>query len=247
MINPENITAFIFAAGLGTRLKPLTDSKPKALVTVDDKALIDIVIDNLSAQGVADFVVNIYHFANQIVDALKNRNNVAFSDETDLLRDTGGAVKHARNLLKNNYFLVHNVDIISNFSLDFMLRNMHQNALATLLVSERNTSRYLLFNDDMRLVGWTNISTGEVKSPFANINVDQCRKLAFSGIHLLNPCVHNLMENYPEKFSIIDFYLNNAAKYEIYGLIQPNLKLVDVGKVDSLAKAADYLKEINSK
>ena len=247
MINPENITAFIFAAGLGTRLKPLTDSKPKALVTVDDKALIDIVIDNLSAQGVGNFVVNVHHFAGQIVDALKNRNNVTFSDETDLLRDTGGAVKHARNLLKNNYFLVHNVDIISNFSLDFMLRNMHQNALATLLVSERNTSRYLLFNDDMRLVGWTNISTGEVKSPFANINVDQCRKLAFSGIHLLNPCVHNLMENYPEKFSIIDFYLNNAAKYEIYGLIQPNLKLVDVGKVDSLAKAADYLNEINSK
>ena len=247
MINPENITAFIFAAGLGTRLKPLTDSKPKALVTVDDKALIDIVIDNLSAQGVGNFVVNVHHFAGQIVDALKNRNNVAFSDETDLLRDTGGAVKHARNLLKNNYFLVHNVDIISNFSLDFLLRNMHQNALATLLVSERNTSRYLLFNDDMRLVGWTNISTGEVKSPFANINVDQCRKLAFSGIHLLNPSVHNLMENYPEKFSIIDFYLNNAAKYEIYGLIQPNLKLVDVGKVDSLAKAADYLKEINSK
>ena len=247
MINPENITAFIFAAGLGTRLKPLTDSKPKALVTVDDKALIDIVIDNLSAQGVGNFVVNVHHFAGQIVDALKNRNNVAFSDETDLLRDTGGAVKYARNLLKSNYFLVHNVDIISNFSLDFLLRNMHQNALATLLVSERNTSRYLLFNDDMRLVGWTNISTGEVKSPFANINVDQCRKLAFSGIHLLNPCVHNLMENYPEKFSIIDFYLNNAAKYEIYGLIQPNLKLVDVGKVDSLAKAADYLKEINSK
>ena len=247
MINPENITAFIFAAGLGTRLKPLTDSKPKALVTVDDKALIDIVIDNLSAQGVGNFVVNVHHFAGQIVDALKNRNNVAFSDETDLLRDTGGAVKHARNLLKSNYFLVHNVDIISNFSLDFLLRNMHQNALATLLVSERNTSRYLLFNDDMRLVGWTNISTGEVKSPFANINVDQCRKLAFSGIHLLNPSVHNLMENYPEKFSIIDFYLNNAAKYEIYGLIQPNLKLVDVGKVDSLAKAADYLNEINSK
>ena len=225
----------------------MTDSKPTALVTVDDKALIDIVIDNLSAQGVGNFVVNVHHFAGQIVDALKNRNNVAFSDETDLLRDTGGAVKHARNLLKSNYFLVHNVDIISNFSLDFLLRNMHQNALATLLVSERNTSRYLLFNDDMRLVGWTNISTGEVKSPFANINVDQCRKLAFSGIHLLNPCVHNLMENYPEKFSIIDFYLNNAAKYEIYGLIQPNLKLVDVGKVDSLAKAADYLKEINSK
>lgn len=247
MINPENITAFIFAAGLGTRLKPLTDSKPKALVTVDDKALIDIVIDNLSAQGVGNFVVNVHHFAGQIVDALKNRNNVTFSDETDLLRDTGGAVKHARNLLKNNYFLVHNVDIISNFSLDFLLRNMHQHALATLLVSERNTSRYLLFNDDMRLVGWTNISTGEVKSPFANINVDQCRKLAFSGIHLLNPSVHNLMENYPEKFSIIDFYLNNAAKYEIYGLIQPNLKLVDVGKVDSLAKAADYLNEINSK
>ena len=247
MINPENITAFIFAAGLGTRLKPLTDSKPKALVTVDDKALIDIVIDNLSAQGVGNFVVNVHHFAGQIVDALKNRNNVAFSDETDLLRDTGGAVKHARNLLKSNYFLVHNVDIISNFSLDFLLRNMHQNAMATLLVSERNTSRYLLFNDDMRLVGWTNISTGEVKSPFGNINVDQCRKLAFSGIHLLNPCVHNLMENYPEKFSIIDFYLNNAAKYEIYGLIQPNLKLVDVGKVDSLAKAADYLNEINSK
>ena len=241
MLTAKDIKGFVFAAGLGTRLKPLTDSIPKALVTVDDKTLLDIVLENLSAQGINDFVVNVHHFAEKIIEVFKNRNNVTISDESALLCDTGGAVKHARTILGSAPFLIHNVDIISNFSLNYMLENHRDNAIATLLVSERNTSRYLLFNGDMRLVGWTNVSTGEVKSPFKNLNVENCRKLAFAGIHLLSNEVHPLMDNYPDKFSIIDFYLDNAEKFEIYGLVQPDFKMVDVGKPDSLAKAADFL------
>lgn len=245
MLSPDKINAFVFAAGLGTRLKPLTDDKPKALVTINGKPLIDIVIDNLSTQGINQFVVNIHHFADMIEKSLSNRNNVAFSDERALLCDTGGAIKHARTLLGNEPFLVHNVDIISNFSLDYMLKHHEDDRLATLLVSERKTSRYLLFNHEMRLVGWMNETTGEIKSPFENLDVDKCIKLAFSGIHLISPEIHTLMNDWPDKFSIIDFYLDNAAKYNIFGLVQPGFKMVDVGKLDSLSKASEFLKEQN--
>lgn len=245
MLSPENIKAFVFAAGLGTRLKPLTDDKPKALVTVNDKTLIDIVIDNLSSQGINQFVVNIHHFADMIVKSLSARKNVAFSDERALLCDTGGAIKHARELLGNDTFLVHNVDIISNFSLGFMLEHHKEDRLATLLVSARKTSRYLLFDQEMRLVGWMNETTGEIKTPFENLDVDKCIKLAFSGIHLINPKIHTIMNGWPDKFSIIDFYLDNAARHDIFGLVQPGFQMVDVGKLESLSKASEFLKEQN--
>ena len=132
MLTAKDIKGFVFAAGLGTRLKPLTDSIPKALVTVDDKTLLDIVLENLSAQGITDFVVNVHHFAEKIIEALKNRNNVTISDESALLCDTGGAVKRARAILGSAPFLIHNVDIISNFSLNYMLENHRDNAIATL-------------------------------------------------------------------------------------------------------------------
>jgi NDP-sugar pyrophosphorylase family protein len=117
-------------------------------------------------------------------------------------------------------------------------------SLATLLVSDRKTQRYLLFNDDMRLVGWTNIATGEVKSPYSNIDVAKCKKLAFSGIHVIDPRICELMANYPDKFSIIDFYLDNAHEQEIYGVVQDNLRMIDVGKLNSLDDAEALLDEL---
>lgn len=232
--------AFIFAAGIGSRLRPLTDRMPKALVPLAGRPLIDRVVERLKGQGVDSFVVNVHHFADMLCEYIAGRDDAdmfAISDESDMLRDTGGAVKHAAELLKGESFLIHNVDIVSNFDLRRMLESVRPGALATLLVSERVTQRYLLFDADMRLVGWMNEKTGEVKSPHRGLDVESCRKSAFAGIHYLSPEVLDLMSEYGERFSIIDFYLEYAAKYEIYGYIQPDLKLTDVGKPESLAVA----------
>lgn len=247
MINSEELTAFIFAAGLGTRLKPLTDTMPKALVPVAGRPLIDHVIEALKSQGTDRFVVNVHHFAGLIRCHIAERSDAAqflISDETDLLRETGGAIRHAATLLGDRHFLVHNVDIISNFDLQLMARNIRPEALATLLVSERVTHRYLLFDDEMRLVGWTNMATGEVKSPYPGLDPDKCRKLAFAGIHILSSAVHELMRPYPERFSIIDFYLDQCAHHPIYGYVQPGLRMIDVGKLDSLDEADKLIAEI---
>lgn len=238
------MVAFIFAAGIGSRLRPLTDTMPKALVPLAGRPLFDHVVSGLQRQGVTDFVVNIHHFADMLRRYVLSRpdaHHFSISDESDKLLDTGGAVKHAANLIGNNHFLIHNVDIISNFDLSQMMSAVKSNALATLLVSHRATSRYLLFDDDMRLVGWTNISTGEVKSPYPEINVDSCTKLAFAGIHYISPRVFQMMSAWPDKFSIIDFYLHYAADFEIYGYVQPDLNLIDVGKPEALKKCEEFL------
>ena len=168
--------AMIFAAGLGTRLKPITDTMPKALVPVCSKPLLEHLVEKLKGAGFSDVVINVHHFAQMIRDyAVQHDNfgiNVAFSDETDLLRETGGGIKHASKLLWDGEpFLVHNVDILSNLNLEEFY-NAHMAAsispdtpLATLLVSERETARYFLFDRDNNLVGWMNKLSGEVKSP----------------------------------------------------------------------------------
>ncbi|MCQ2344614.1 MAG: NTP transferase domain-containing protein [Paludibacteraceae bacterium] len=230
---------FIFAAGLGTRLKPLTDTKPKALVEYQGRPMIDIVIDRLEQQGVDQFIVNIHHFGEQIIEHLNNRHddaNFQISDERDLLRDTGGAIRHAykHNLLGEGAFLVHNVDIMSNLDVRKMQEAHRPESLATLLVSERQTSRYLLFNDEMRLLGWTNVTTGEIKSPYPNLNPDKCIKRAFGGIHIIDARIGNLMKELDEKFSIIDFYLSVCSQEPIYGYEQKGLQLNDIGKLTQL-------------
>ena len=171
----------IFAAGLGTRLRPLTDTMPKALVPVGGKPLLQHVMDKLRSAGCDDFVVNVHHFAGQIETWLREHETpgvkVAVSDERDLLRDTGGGIRHAKELLLDGnlgdggFFLVHNVDIISDLDIRWFCSCARPDALAVLLVSERKTSRYLLFDDDMRLVGWTNVRTGEVRSPYCSLDV----------------------------------------------------------------------------
>ena len=231
--------ALIFAAGLGTRLRPITDTMPKALVPVGGKPLLEHVATKLIAAGYDELVINVHHFADQIRDYVADRGGwgvqVAFSDETDLLRETGGGIRHAAPLLTGpEPFLVHNVDILSNFD-PSSFRAQHQKGdLATILVSERETQRYFLFDDDNRLVGWINRATGEVRSPWSGIDPDQCKCLAFAGIHLIDPAIFPLMQEWPEKFSIVDFYLAICRTYTVRAVVQPGLELHDVGKLSQL-------------
>ena len=239
--------AMIFAAGLGTRLRPLTDNMPKALVPVCGRPLIDIVIGKLVSSGYDDIVVNVHHFAGMIEEHLGLLRlegvKISISDERDLLRDTGGGIMHAEPLLGDGRFLVHNVDILSDIDMRQFEASVRPDALATLAVSERKTSRYLLFDDDMRLAGWTNTATGEIRSPYPDLDAQACRKYAFSGIHILSHDVFRLFRTagFGEKFSIIDFYLRVAAAYPVYGVVPESSRLLDVGKRESLLLAGDFL------
>lgn len=240
--------AFVLAAGLGTRLRPLTDHLPKALVEVAGEPLLCRTIRTLRNAGAADITVNVHHHAAQVVRYLSEHDfglPVRVSDESDLLRDTGGGLRHAYPAGTDDDVLVHNVDILSNA--DFAaLRRAHTEyrAAATLLVSDRPSSRRLLFSTDSacpRLLGWTDTRTGEVRSPHASLDPAACRSLAFAGIHLIAPGLFPLMKPWPEIFSIIDFYLEACADHLILGHEQPDLRLLDVGKVDTLARAEDFL------
>lgn len=229
----------VLAAGKGTRLKPLTDIIPKALVPVADKPLIQIVLDRLTKAGVNSVVVNVHHHAAQIRNFVRLASRsynfpICISDETQELLETGGAIKKARQLLDlREPVLIHNVDILSNVDLSDFYRQSLTND-ATLLVSPRKTKRYLLFNQNMQLVGWTNIETGEVKSPYPNVQELATYQYAFSGIHSFSPNLFPLMDQWPDRFSIIDFYLQACAKAKIKGVLKENLKLLDVGKLDTL-------------
>lgn len=234
----------IFAAGMGTRLKPLTDHMPKALVPVGGKPLLDIQIEKLKAVGCTDIVVNIHHFANQIEQHVKERDwgvNIQLSDERSLLLDTGGGLKKVSALFgaDDSPVLIHNVDILSNADLRTLYKLGEQHD-AVVLVSDRPTQRYLLFDDRLKLVGWTHVGTGEVRTPFEKLDVKQCRKLAFAGIHVFSPRLFLEMQSWPEKFSIIDFYLSVCDKYDIYGCYDASLRLLDVGKQDTLKIANDF-------
>ena len=236
--------AMVLAAGLGTRLRPLTDNKPKALVEAGGKTLLEHTLLKLKESGFGFIVVNVHHFAWQITEFLRTNDNfglhVEISDESGMLLDTGGAIKKACPLFEGSPFLIHNVDIMSNVSLaGFYAESLA--ADATLLVSERQTKRYLLFSDDMRLVGWTNVETGEVRSPYAGLTPQSCRMYAFSGIHVFSPRLFPLMQPFPEKFGIIDFYLDVCAKADIRGCLKPDLRLLDVGKLSSLAEAERFV------
>ena len=249
----------IFAAGLGTRLKPLTDTMPKAMVPVGGKPLIHILIDRLKAAGVGEVVINVHHFAQQIVDYVKAHDSfgldIRFSDETDMLLETGGGLKKAVSLFSDSSpILVHNVDILSNADLTALYS---QSRSTTLLTSQRSTQRYLLFDRDDRLVGWTNMATGAVKSPYEDLRaigesslsiqekVDRLtssyRPLAFSGIQVFYPDLATLMDTWQGKFSIIDFYLSICDKTPIHCAIQPGLRLLDVGKLNSLEEAESFV------
>ena len=244
--------AMILAAGLGTRLKPLTDTMPKALVPVGGKPLLELNIRKLQAQGYDRFVVNIHHFAQQIVDYVAQQDYaplVRFSDETEALLETGGGLKKAAPLFVDDEpVLIHNVDILDNVDYDWFSRQHQADEDAVLLVSRRKTKRYLLFDNAMRLMGWKNVETGEVKSPYEYIrrtglsqHGEPLNMFAFSGIHSFSPRLFPLMDRFPDRFSIIDFYLSVCHRSHIVGLVKDDLKVLDVGKLDSLHEAEQFL------
>ena len=237
----------IFAAGLGTRLKPLTDRMPKALVCVGGEPLLKRVILQLRDAGFTRIVVNVHHFSNQIIDYLQTSGNfgmdILISDETDKLLETGGGIKKAWPLFNpDEPVLIHNVDILSNVDLrKFYWMKTLETSAARLLVSDRKTKRYLLFDDTMRLVGWTNVETGEVKSPYKDLDPKQCRMYAFSGIHMMASDLFSLMDDEPDKFPIMDFYLRHCDKVRIEGYVKNDLLLMDVGKQETLREAEEFI------
>jgi len=236
----------IFAAGLGTRLKPLTDNLPKALIPIAGKPLLEHVILKLKASGFDEIIVNVHHFPDQIIDFLKANDNfgirIEVSDERDLLLDTGGGIRKAAWFFDDgNPFLVHNVDILSNVDLKALYnQHLRTNSLATLVVSQRDTFRYLLFDDNLRLNGWINEKTGEAK-PLNLKKIELYNKLAFAGIQVLSPSVFELMEPLELKFPIMDFYLSNAKTQTISGFVPENFKMMDVGKLDVLDEAEKFV------
>ena len=236
----------IFAAGLGTRLKPLTDHMPKALVPVSGKPMLEHVIEKLKAAGFDEIVINVHHFANQIIDFLKEKNNfgitIHISDETVFLLDTGGGIKKAAPYF-DEPFLIHNVDILSNTDLK-ALYNYHLQSGndATLLVSPRQTTRYLLFNSDRRLCGWINKDTLQTKPEGFIYQPNVQKEYAFSGIHIISPGLFKYMdEKWNGKFSIMDFYLQLCQEALIGGYAKEDLQLIDIGKPETLAKAEEYI------
>jgi len=249
--------AMIFAAGLGTRLKPLTDSMPKALVPVDGKPLLEHVIRKLKNAGIEEAVVNIHHFPDQIKDFLSSKDlgiRIKISDERDLLRETGGGLSFARPLLVGRdyglsapeRFLIHNVDILSNLDIRALASKAREDAISTVVVSSRKTERYFLFNNEMRLMGWTNIKTGEVKSPWPGLDPSTCRKFAFAGIHLISDKIFDAFKalDEPERFSITDFYIRACREWPIYGYVPEDFRLMDVGKAETLSAADEFCRDL---
>lgn len=243
----DRMKVMLFAAGLGTRLRPLTDSVPKALVPVAGHPLLDIVLRHLVAQGANEVVINVHHLGDQIIQYVNAHDwgiPVRVSDERGELLDTGGGLRKAASLFTpdSRPILIHNVDILSDAPLrDFYERHLHDEA--ALMVSGRSTQRYLLFDEGKRLVGWTNTSTGKVRTPYDGIQVQAMRHWAFSGIHCFSPRLFELMQSFPAKFSIMDFYLQVCQDVRIQGDYCEQLHLLDVGKQDTLKQAEIFYKE----
>jgi len=238
----------IFAAGLGTRLKPLTDHMPKALVPVAGKPMLEHVIGKLKSVGFDEIVINVHHFAHQIIDFLKAKDNfgiqIWISDESEELLDTGGGIKKAAPYF-DEPFLVHNADILSNIDLKAMY-NYHLTSSndATLLVSPRKTVRYLLFDEGNRLQGWVNKDTLQTKPEGFVYHPEVQKEYAFGGIHVISPTLFKYMgDGWTGKFSIMDFYLRTCHEAQLGGYVKEDLQLIDIGKPDTLAKAEDFIRQ----
>ena len=253
----------IFAAGLGTRLKPLTDTLPKALVPLAGKTLLQWQIEKLKAAGITDIVVNVHHFPDLIIDYLRENNNfgcnIQVSDERDMLLETGGGLRKAQKLLSSSLtslplqgesegapILVCNVDILSNIDIPTLLRAYNPNEMGVVVVYPRETQRYLVFDETHRLCGWTNIATGDVRGPIANTQypIANTQNLAFSGMQVLNPRIFEVMDEVVkekgDKFSLIDLYVSIAEKEILRAFIPENYRMMDVGKINQLAEAEAF-------
>ncbi len=244
----EIMKAMILAAGLGTRLLPLTEGRPKALIEINGLPLIEILLRKLEKSGFSQVIINMHHHADQIrkyiLDHPHPGMEIKFSDETDELLETGGGILKAAWFLEGNEpFLVHNVDIISRIDFsEIMHYHNRQKSLVTIAVSKRDTFRYLLFDKDNRLQGWKNMNTGEVKP--AGLDSSNLIPLAFSGIHVIEPAIFPLLTE-KGRFSIIDAYIRLAGSWPISGFIHEGTGWFDLGKKEQLAVANKFLAEHN--
>ena len=230
--------AMIFAAGLGTRFKPWTDKHPKALALVNGKSLLQRNVEYLQQFGITNIIVNVHHFADQITATIKKnkgwKSNIAISDEPNEVLETGGGLKKASWFFDDGAFVVINADILTDFDLQMMIDfHYQQKPLATLATTNRNTSRYFLFDEDNNLCGWRNVKTNEQK---ISIEKSELIQKAFSGIHIIEPKIFSLIKQ-TGKFSIVDTYLELAKTEIIKGFDHSNSKLVDVGKPESVTEA----------
>lgn len=231
--------ALIFAAGKGTRLKPFTDNHPKALAKVNGKALLQRNIEYLKSYGISDFVINIHHFGSQIISFLKHHANfgvrIQISDEHAALLETGGGLVFARQYLDDQEnFLIMNADILTDLNIsDFVNHHIQKQHFVTLAVSDRNSSRKLIFNENNILQGWRNLSNGETKGLVGPNK--ELTELAFSGIHCVNHSIFDKIQRQGQ-FSIMEEYLNLMSTEKLYGY-QHNSHLIDVGKPEAIQKA----------
>lgn len=237
----------VFAAGLGTRLRPLTDTMPKALVPINGTPLLEHVLVKIKQAGIQEVVVNVHHFSQQIIDFLEEKQNfgisIQISDESNELLETGGGLRKALNLLgENEPILLHNVDILSNLNLSELITTHQATDGATLVVSKRNTSRYLLFDENMALAGWHNVKTNELRP--SSVNWESLHALAFSGIQIVSPQLLSSMADMPKRFSIIDFYLKMMNTTPIRAYIPSDYRMIDVGKIDTLNTAEEFIQTL---
>ena len=238
-----SMEGFILAAGLGTRLKPLTDHRPKALVEVNGVTLLELAINKLQQSGVHRIVVNVHHFGQQVIDFLDSRTweaEVVVSDERQLLMDTGGALKQAAPLFSGTEpIVVHNVDILSNLNLTAVLESHRaQKALATLCVSRRTTGRQLLFTPEGKLCGWRNRQMGD--ELWTDVPHPDATELAFSGISIVEPQLLDLLPPANHPYPVIPCYLEIAKTHIINAFEHPAEHWLDVGKPETLAQAEQW-------
>ncbi|MGN6532724.1 MAG: nucleotidyltransferase family protein [Ginsengibacter sp.] len=234
--------AMILAAGLGTRLKPFTDSHPKALAVVNGKTILQRTIEYLASFGIKEVIINVHHFADQIIYLIKENNgfgsDITFSDETNEVLETGGGIKKTAWFFQKEEapFVVMNVDILTDMNLKEMIFQQEKNnSLATLAVTSRNTSRYFLFDQKNHLCGWENVKTGEKK---ISRKSEKYFQKAFSGIHVISPKIFSLIKM-EGKFSMVDVYLELAKSFDIAAFDHTDSKFIDVGKPESILRAEE--------
>ncbi len=238
--------SIIFAAGLGTRIQQISKGKPKALVEIQNKTLLQIAVEFLSKNGIEEVIVNIHHQSEMMKEFIEKINfpiPVSISDESNLLLDTGGGLLKARDFFSGeNHFLAFNVDVISNININKMLKaHIESKALATLAVRDRSTSRYLLFDNQNKMVGWGNIQTKEQILHKEGIY----NQLAFSGIHILSTKIFDFLEQEErENFSITQSYIQLSKDNVIRGYIHNQDYWFDVGKPESYKAAQDFMSQL---
>lgn len=243
----------IFAAGLGTRLKPLTDTMPKALVPLAGKPLLQWQVEKLRDAGITDIIVNVHHFPDMIIDTIRANQawgcNIMISDERNQLLDTGGGLKkmyHAQLIKPDEPVLACNVDILSNIDIKALIAQYEKTGISQLVVSDRQTQRYLLFDEQNYLCGWTNIATGEMKpSSLQGGEGGRLRHLAFSGMQVLSPdALVRLAQREEDKFSLISSYLDIMQEIPLQAYIPSDYRMMDVGKIDQISEAEAFAESL---